>query len=210
MSTLSASAPITNSTRAMTLADVKDVMQIHLSAFPGFFLSFMGCAFLRELYCGILRDASGIALVCERGERLLGFVVGSHDPPGLYRRLLKSAWWRFILASIGPFLRRPSIAPRLLRALARGQQTGSPRARRGTLMSIAVAPENQAGGIGQILVRAFLSEARNRGVEVVDLTTDAVTNNAVHVFYQKLGFVGKRRFLTPEHRLMELYEIELH
>src|SRR5204862_7639511 len=49
--------------RPMRKDDVRDVVRIHLDAFPGFFLSFLGPAFLRLLYRGILDDPTGIALV---------------------------------------------------------------------------------------------------------------------------------------------------
>jgi len=76
-------------------------------------------------------------------------------------------------------------------------------------MSIAVLPERQGQGIGQALVRAFLSEAARRGLNKVNLTTDRVANDAANVFYQRLGFVCRRHFVTPEGRQMNEYVIDL-
>jgi len=47
----------------MQLTDIDSVVKIHLSSFEGFFLSFLGEAFLKELYAGILAEPSGICFV---------------------------------------------------------------------------------------------------------------------------------------------------
>ncbi len=78
-----------------------------------------------------------------------------------------------------------------------------------TLMSVAVAPDAQGGGIGKLLINAFLAEAKNRGVQQVNLTTDKVNNESVNAFYQKLGFNKIASFTTPEGREMNEYLIEI-
>jgi len=194
--------------RAMQTQDVPRVVETHLASFSGFFLTFLGPAFLAQLYSGIIADPSGIALVAEKDGQIVGFVAGTCQPAGFYTRLLRRRWWRFGLASIKPVLRNPRIVPRLLRALAMPGQARA-AAGEGTLMSIAVLPERQGQGIGQALVRAFLSEAARRGLNKVNLTTDRVANDAANVFYQRLGFVCRRHFVTPEGRQMNEYVIDL-
>lgn len=76
-------------------------------------------------------------------------------------------------------------------------------------MSIAVLPECQGSGIGQLLVRAFLDEAKRRGLRQVDLTTDRDNNESANRFYQRMGFVCERSFVTPENRAMNEYVIDL-
>ena len=83
------------------------------------------------------------------------------------------------------------------------------QAGRGTLMSIAVLPECQGSGIGQTLVSAFLDEAVRRGLRQVDLTTDRDHNEPANRFYQRMGFVCERSFVTPEGRAMNEYVIDL-
>lgn len=43
----------------------------------------------------------------------------------------------------------------------------------------------------------------------MDLTTDRDNNEATNSFYQKLGFVCERTFMTPEGRAMNEYVIDL-
>lgn len=98
--------------------------------------------------------------------------------------------------------------PRLLRAIKKPKLERA-AGNEGTLMSIAVLPEKQGQGIGQALVQAFLAEAIRRDLSKVNLTTDKVDNDAVNLFYQRLGFVCARHFTTPEGRPMNEYEIAL-
>lgn len=192
----------------MRLEDVSVVVATHIEAFAGFFLSFLGPRFLAELYTGILRDPSGIAFVCQDERRILGFVAGSAQPSGLYRRLLRGEWFRFTLAALPALAHRPTVAMRLIRALrAPSEATSAPGI--GTLMSIAVLPVAQGGGNGRQLVAAFLEEGRSRGLYAVNLTTDAIGNEATNHFYRNLGFRLSRTFTTPEGRMMNEYQIEI-
>jgi ribosomal protein S18 acetylase RimI-like enzyme len=194
--------------RPMRLDDVQKVVEIHLLGFPGFFLTFLGLAFLREFYTATLSDTSCICIVAEHKGCVCGFLAGTDQPAGFYSRLIRKRWWRFAFASILPFLRRPTIVPRLLRAFAKPKKVIN-KMGRGTLMSIAVMPTVQSQGIGHALVNAFLQESINRGLKCIDLTTDQENNMAVNYFYHNLGFVCERTFTTPEGRNMNEYVIAL-
>jgi ribosomal protein S18 acetylase RimI-like enzyme len=119
------------------------------------------------------------------------------------QRLVRFAW-----ASLPALLRSPGIAPRLVRAFKKPAEAATYR-RRGTLMSIAVAPPWQGKGVGRDLTLAFLEEARRRGLDAVDLTTDQLNNEAANLFYQNLGFRCTRSFVTPEGRQMNEYVMTL-
>jgi ribosomal protein S18 acetylase RimI-like enzyme len=191
----------------MLMADVPEVVNTHLKSFTGFFLSFLGYQFLRELYVGILKDSAGIAYVYEDQGHILGFVAGTSQPAGFYSRLLKRRWWRFGLASLVPILKNPLIVPRLLQAFRKPQDV-SDQPDAGTLMSIAVSPDSQGRGLGQALVKAFLKEAADRGLKYVDLTTDKNNNDSVNQFYRRMGFRCSRTFITSEGREMNEYVID--
>jgi len=194
--------------RAMNVNDVNAVVKVHLSSFQGFFLTFLGRQFLSELYAGIVVDSTGIAFVYREEDRVLGFIAGTSQPAGFYSRLLNRRWWRFALASLMPILKNPLIIPRLLRAFRKPQDVSN-QPDTGTLMSIAVTPEAQGRGLGQVLVKAFLEEAADRGLKHVDLTTDKNNNDSVNQFYQRMGFQCSRTFVTSEGREMNEYVIDL-
>jgi ribosomal protein S18 acetylase RimI-like enzyme len=194
--------------RRMEMGDCAAVVSIHLRSFQGFFLTFLGHRFLKELYSGILADPTGIAFVCEDQGHILGFVAGTAEPAGFYQRLLRKCWWRFGLAALPAVIKKPSVCLRLFRAFSMPKQVTLEKGR-GTLMSIAVAPDEQNRGIGRDLVNAFLQEAVQRGLHQVDLTTDKLNNDTVNSFYLRQGFVCLRSFTTPEGRQMNEYCIDL-
>jgi ribosomal protein S18 acetylase RimI-like enzyme len=195
--------------RPMTVQDVRDVARVHIEAFPGFFLTFLGAGFLRELYRGIVKDPAGIAFVAETDGVCAGFVAGSTEPAGFYKRLIKRRIVPFAWHAGWAFLRKPTAAPRLLRAFTRSAEAPPADTRRAELMSLAVLPGNQGTGLGARLVEAFVATARERHASAVYLTTDAANNNAVNTFYQRLGFTPSRTFTTPESRQMNEYELRL-
>jgi ribosomal protein S18 acetylase RimI-like enzyme len=195
--------------RPMQSHDVEDVIRVHMEGFQGFFLTFLGPPFLREFYTGVCEDPSGIALVYDDGTSILGFVVGTVEPSGFYKRLIQKRWWRFGLASLKPLIKRPSIAPRLLGAFTLPGKTAKAQLKTGTLMSLAVMNRYHGNGVGKQLVSAFLEASRKRQVEIVNLTTDAVGNDSTNEFYSKMGFELVRIFITPQGRFMNEYNIHL-
>jgi len=195
--------------RWMEKEDIREVVRIHLASFPGFFLSFLGPRFLALYYSGVRAAPEGIALVfLNPGGEPAGFVAGTTNPRGFYSRLLKRGWPRFVLASLGPMLRKPSVVGRIARALSHPSRNPVGEEVAG-LFSIGVLPELQGTGAGRKLVDSFLSEARKRGCRRVFLTTDRNGNDAGNAFYRKLGFRVERQFETPEGRAMNEYWIDL-
>lgn len=194
--------------RAMRPEDVPAVVRLHRRAFPGFFLSSLGPAFLRLLYDGILADPDGVASVAVRGEELSGFVAGVLEQRGFYSRLIRRRKWRFAVASLPALLRRPRIALRLLRALRAPARTEESSAA-ACLMSIAVDPASEGGGIGAGLVEEFCRRAAAGGASVLCLTTDRDANDRTNAFYRHLGFTIARTFQTPEGRAMNEFRIVL-
>lgn len=185
---------------------IKAVVRVHMTAFPGFFLTFLGPGFLREFYRSFLEDLVGVAFVAEdvRGGRVLGAVVGPLVPAGHFKRLLKRRWWAFCLASVRALLKRPSVVKRLFRALFyRGE--GPPEPRRSLLSSIIVAPEAHGQGIGKALVEAWVTQVQRSGSLGCYLTTDALNNDKVNRFYQRLGWKLESTYQTPEGRAMNRY-----
>lgn len=189
----------------LTLQQVNAVVSMHLEAFPDYFLSFLGPGFLREFYASFLQDPVGMAFVAydERGE-VFGAVVGPLDSRQFFRRLLLRRWWAFSSASLAAAVCRPTIVPRLFRALAyRGDTPQGPV--RALLSSVAVAPEAQGRGVGKALVMRWLDEAQRRGASGCFLTTDADNNEAVNSFYRSLGWQIESTYVTPQRRRMNRY-----
>lgn len=195
--------------RKMELYDVNQVVNVHLASFQGFFLTFLGPRFLTSLYAYIASSPDGVGYVSIDRGRVVGFVCGSMQPSGFYRRLLFRRWRQVIFSVLLAVIRNPAIAPRLVwRVITPPQASTEPGT--ATLMSIALLPEYQNKGIGKALVQEFLNEMQQRGMQRVNLTTDRDGNDAVNAFYHHLGFQLVRSFVTPEGRWMNEYAISLY
>lgn len=189
----------------MSRGHVAAVVEVHQQSFPSFFLTFLGPRFLRLLYTSIVESPQGVGFVYAEGGQVLGFVAGVANPSGFYSSLIRRRLPAFMMAACTAALRRPSIIARLFRALTYPSQTPAGNSS-ATLMSIGTRPDCQGRGVGKLLVEAFLGEMRGRGVRSVNLTTDRDNNDAINLFYRKLGFSWVRSYTTPENRAMNEYE----
>jgi GNAT superfamily N-acetyltransferase len=193
----------------LTRADVRQLARLHQAAFPGFFLSNLGQPFLVQFYRGFLADQTAVTVV-ERGAdgTVLGAAVGTTEPAAFFRRLMKSRWLGFVLASAGAVLRNPKAVPRLLRVVRHGGDV--PAAAEGALLSsICVDPSLQAAGVGRQLLDAWTHEVASWGVHAAFLTTDADDNDLVNHFYQVQRWVLSGAYATREGRSMNRYTVSL-
>jgi ribosomal protein S18 acetylase RimI-like enzyme len=193
----------------MKRSHLDDVVKVHMRSFPGFFLTFLGTRFLRLFYDELLKYPGRAAFVArDQKGSILAFVTGVSRQGGFYASLIRHRWAGFALASLGAILRRPSVIPRLVRALTYPRLTESASSP-ALLMSIAVDPGAFGGGIGQKLLGAFMEAMRRQNVRVVSLTTDRDDNERTNRFYLRYGFQLARTFVTPEGRWMNEYVIDL-
>jgi colanic acid biosynthesis glycosyl transferase WcaI len=185
----------------------QQVVQVHLAAFPNFFLTFLGPRFLKEFYNSFTVDSAGIGFVAQESQtkEIYGVIVGPFNPAGYFRRLLKRRWWAFCVASLTAILKKPSVIKRLFRAVFYRGDTPAKVVGLALLSSIAVSPDIQAQGLGSSLVHAFIEEIKQRGGRGVFFTTDAEGNDKVNHFYEKIGFLLESCYATPEGRQMNRY-----
>lgn len=191
--------------RPLELADVRSAARLHAEAFPGFFLSALGPAFLREFYRGFVTDAAAVTVVALDGVgNIVGVVVGSTQPGGFFKRLVRKQFLGFIVASVLAVVRHPRSLPRLLKAvLYRGDV---PVDVSGALLSsICVSPNAQNAGVGSVLIHAWTDALRERGLTRAYLTTDRVDNDAANQFYVRAGWVCQAEYTTREGREMNCY-----
>lgn len=192
--------------RELRAEDVAACADLHVRSFPGFFLSELGPRFLREFYRGFLGDPTALTVVALSADgSLQGVVVGTTSPHGFFSRLLRRRLLGFALASVLVVLRRPTAAPRLLKAaLYRGQV---PVEVDGALLSsICVEPSSQARGTGSVLISRFRDLAHSAGMGAY-LVTDRDGNEAANAFYERKGWRLLDCYETPEGRKMNCYAL---
>ncbi len=190
---------------SLTPVDVRPLARLHRAAFPGFFLSTLGEAFLVQFYRGFLTDDTAVTVVARSADgSVQGAVVGTTEPARFFGRLMKSGWPGLVLASVRAVVNDPKATPRLLRAVRYRGET--PAGAQGALLSsICVEPSLQGMGLGRQLVEAWTRQVAGRGVRTAYLTTDADDNVAANRFYRTQGWVLSERYSTREGRSMNLY-----
>lgn len=189
--------------------DVRAAARLHRAAFPGFFLSTLGEPFLAQFYSGFLGEPTAVTAVArDEAGTVVGVAVGTTEPAGFFRRLLRRRLPGFVVASARAVLRRPASAPRLLRAVAYRGDT-DPTADGALLSSIFVVPSAQGTGAGRQLLAAWVRAATDAGAGAASLTTDAEGNDAVNRFYVAQGWDLAGTFRTREGRSMNRYTITL-
>ena len=192
--------------RIAKLCDVDEIVSIHRTAFPHFFLTSLGVAFLRRFYGAIVRDEDGICLVSVGVNGLVGFAVGPRHPAKFFRKLLLRHGMWFAISAFSAVARRPIyVAARLLRAIAyRGE--GLPALQDAALLSsIGVLPVVQGTGVARGLVDRFCEEAASRGARSVYLLTDREGNDRANEFYSKCGFEIVTTAVRARGRVMNLF-----
>lgn len=190
--------------------DLDSIVDAHIRAFPGFFLTRLGPRFLWLLYRGFAEDESGIMLVARNDSTICGFVAGTTTPEKFFSRLRRQ-WPAFLLASAAASIRAPGLVVRKLAGAAfyRGEAPVA-IANAALLSSIGVPSEFAGRGLGKTLLAAFCEAARTGGCRYVYLTTDRDENPAVNRFYEAFGFSLEGTFAKPGNRWMNRYVFDLN
>ena len=183
---------------------INEIVSIHLNTFTGFFLTFMGRGFLRQMYQSYCdHDESGL-LVAEEDGKALGFLAFSSNFSGLYKFMIKTRLIQFGWYSIGAFFRRPSAFMHIISAFLKPGETKREE-KYVELSSIGVDPNVKSKGIGSKLIDALKDNVDFNKFAYINLETDAVDNEGAIHFYEKNGFVRERMFETDEGRKMYEY-----
>ncbi len=193
-------------------SDIDSIVAVHQRAFPDFYMTRMGSAFLRTYYRTVLTCEGGQLFVAETEGRCLGFVAGSLNPARFYA-FMSQRKASFIWPAFLGIIRRPSLIGRTL--FNRNRVKSASHAREADtntaeLSSIGVDPLAASRGVGGDLLRAFMESALAGGSDCISLTTDARDNQRVNSFYLKHGFSLVARFVSDSDREMNEYRLRLN
>ena len=186
---------------------INEIVNIHLATFKGFFLTFMGKGFLRQMYTAYTKHIQSDIFVAMDDDKVVGFLAYSEHMSGLYKYMIRHRLVPFAWYSMGAFLRKPKVFMRLIRAFLKPSE--SQRSEKYVeLASIGVHPDAKAGGIGSSLIDALKREVDFDTFDYITLETDAVNNEIANRFYVKNGFHIVRQYETHEGRKMYEYRYE--
>lgn len=183
---------------------IEEIVTIHLNTFTGFFLTFMGHGFLKQMYQSYCEHAESGLLVAEEDGKSMGFLAYSSDFSGLYKFMIKTRLVQFAWYSIGAFFRRPSAFLHIIKAFLKPSEVIR-KEKYVELSSIGVAPNTKSKGIGSLLIGKLKKQVDFEKYAYITLETDAINNEDVIHFYEKNGFVRERMFETGEGRKMYEY-----
>lgn len=183
---------------------IQDVVLIHLNTFTGFFLTFMGKGFLKQMYKAYCEyDKAGLYVAMEH-DQAVGFLAFSTDMSGLYKYMLKNKLIPFAWYSGLAVLRKPKAFMKLLRALLKPSESEREE-NYIRIASLGVKTESKSKGIGTMLINELIEKSDFEKYKYITLETDAIGNDSVNRFYQKNGFEIYRKFETHEGRKMNEY-----
>lgn len=180
---------------------IDEVVSIHLETFTGFFLSFMGRGFLKQMYRSYCEHQQSKLLMAEENGEILGFVAYSSDFSGLYKFMIKNRLPYFAWYSIGAFFRRPSAFLHIISAFLKPGEAKREESYV-ELSSIGVSPKYKSKGVGSLLISELKKRVDFNKFAYITLETDAVNNEPAIQFYQKNAFVKQRLYKTSEGREM--------
>ena len=194
-----------NKFRLANRNDLKIIIDIHIKAFPEFFLTKLGPKFLYKYYNLILNYDKKIFIVAEEDAYPIGFAAGFLQPSNFYVYVRKHK--NILLFALIPVIfRNIFLIPRIIsnfRSTKKKEQKN--KVIKCELASIAVNPEYAGQGLGKKLVKAFIEVSQKQNADAICLTTDANNNEAVNNFYLSLGFSLYRTFISPGNRSMNEY-----
>lgn len=190
--------------RAATKEDIRKVVEVHIAAFPGFFLTMLGKHFLHELYTAFLSRETGILRVAyDSNGVVLGFAAGTNKPNYFYSKLRKDKWFKFLIRALPSLIKNPALVVcKLYHALFYKGDTPTDLENSALLSSIAVSPEHGGKSIGKLLLRDYEEQIRNSGVPSLYLTTDKLGNEAVVGFYKRCNYEIESEFTQASGRNM--------
>ena len=153
--------------RKASKADNKYLAQLHISVFPGFFLSTLGEKFLTTYYKVVLKHPETICLFAEDEEaNICGYVLGRINAKGYLKRIVKSAPLVFIWEAIKLLFTRPKALFRLINNLDKKRDDSEVRDEQdyAEIGLIGVLPQHKGQGIGHRLFNEFVEILKKNGV----------------------------------------------
>lgn len=186
---------------------INEIVKIHLNTFIGFFLTFIGQGFLKQMYQSFSEDTESDLLVAIVEGKVIGFLAYSGNMSGLYQFMIKKRLLLFAWYGLGAFFRKPAVFMRLCRAFLKPGESQR-KEKYVNLASIGVSPDAESKGVGTKLINRLKEMVDFNRYAYITLETDADDNKKANEFYKKNGFWLERVYLTHEGRKMNEYRFK--
>lgn len=187
--------------REATEDDISNIVKIHISAFPNFFLTDLGKSFLTQYYGSILKFKDGILLIAERENQIQGFCDACYISKDFNKHLIKSNLYGFIKEGFKLLIKYPNSLKHLYLNLSKKGDIEDD-GQYAELLSIGVRKSEQGLGIGKALIEALEKKLKASNIQKLSLTTDKISNDKTLAFYSIVGFKIFYEFNTYPNRTM--------
>ena len=165
-------------------SDIPQIVDIHLRAFEGFFLTSLGPHFLRLYYDSVRSYQGGVLLKCVSQGQTIGFCAAALHSAGFNKHLVKHRLPDYILMGARLTVTRPLALWRLFLNFSKEDADHGDTGDYAELLSIGV-------------------ESRNG--KKLSLTTDYYDNDKAIGFYRALGYHEWYDFITyPQRRMYRM------
>lgn len=184
---------------------VKEIVDVHLSAFPDFFLSSLGVDFLKTYYRCFAKHQSGNLMVGTMDNKVVAFAAATSDCKGFNTSLLKRNLFAFGCRFLVLLFTKPMAIVHLAKNMTKTSEKVEDNEDCAELYSIGTTEAVQGEGIGTKLMGLLEAQLKEQGVEKLSLTTDYVDNEATLSFYKKNGYEVLYEFVTyPDRKMYRL------
>ena len=167
---------------------IADVINIHLQAFEGFFLSELGRDFLKLYYKSVKMSDEGILLGYYENNQLLGFCAATTLSRSFNKKLILKNIIPFSVVGLKLVFTKPNALKRLYKNLTKDSVTVRDEGEYAELLSIATNPSTQGKGVGKLLIAELESHLKKRECVQLSLTTDYYNNEKALGFYKASGY----------------------
>ncbi len=188
--------------------ELNDIVKIHDSAFPDFFLTSLGDGFLKQYYKSVLDSSEGILLISKSENDIIGFCAGTLLSAGFNTRLIKNNFFSYLGLGLELLFTHPVKIWHLYKNLSKENPDIGDNGVYAELLSIGVDPDKQGGGAGKKMLLALEDEVKDRGGTKLSLTTDYENNEKAVGFYSSIGYKKWYDFMTfPNRRMYRMIKI---
>lgn len=187
--------------RHLSNKSIRELVQVHIDAFPNFFLTDLGQSFLETYYKSVQEEESGVVLAYEEDGRIIGFCAGCVLSKGFNSKLVKHNLYEYGLLCVRLCFTHPKKIVHLIKNFTKSASVED-KGQYAELLSIGVSPSVQNSGVGKILLSELEKDLKFKGASELSLTTDFYENEKVLRFYSKMGFKPFCEFTAYPNRKM--------
>lgn len=189
--------------RHASYRDLDDVVEVHIAAFPDFFLTLLGPKFLFKMYQIFLENKGSVFIVEEKDGNIFGFAVGMESNTKSDKILALKKIFSFSWIVFAEILKNPvALISRIFKKIVFSKKLPPIPSDAVFLRSIGVNPRYQGKGVATRLINEIEKKSIERGASSIVLTTDANNNEGPISFYKKNGYKVKDTFYQDKSRKM--------